>query len=556
MTKIPQFFFLLFSILAFSSCVPSKPRLNLEVNTSKISFLTESDAECELKLKSYIEKHSLKFVDTIHLSSEANQANQIKIENAEEKLTIREQKNQVIEYQHITNFKTKDVSGEKTTSLGLNEKGSFYLMYLEASLKVRTDREVKTFSQRYGIKSKSCQLELIKSSLIGFTNLGNQSFSFKELSISNTNEILSEKHETFKINKEQELSEFTEDITTYNQIFNHPNIVVFVPDAGIIELRIQPSNEFQLPILGDLFNFKSVQAKGIKNNIELFTLTLGFDEAQQVSYNNTMGTISYTLQFNKFFTKVRLGDEYNSIGSQKSSLDYDYQTHNSKINLISNKKINYTSFAGYWKVLTEKIDETSKVYKYSLEENPKPEFFSKTTNNDLASNSTIQVDLPEINEIANKIKEKAGSDRKKIIQGILGYLASNYSYDYDMLNKNIVRPLTAKEALDRKKGVCQHYSVLFTTIARALKVPSRITWGYLINGKKVGSHAWVEVEIDENLWRVVEPQSANGLTDTLTRFYFPLARATFLEDKAQFSPEIFDILISNKYEFLMFNEIH
>ncbi|MBN8537599.1 MAG: hypothetical protein J0M15_11145 [Deltaproteobacteria bacterium] len=44
-------------------------------------------------------------------------------------------------------------------------------------------------------------------------------------------------------------------------------------------------------------------------------------------------------------------------------------------------------------------------------------------------------------------------------------------------------------------------------------------------------HAWVEAEIEPNRWQVIEPQMADGLTQTLPRFYFPLSRATFLENK-------------------------
>jgi hypothetical protein len=43
-------------------------------------------------------------------------------------------------------------------------------------------------------------------------------------------------------------------------------------------------------------------------------------------------------------------------------------------------------------------------------------------------------------------------------------------------------------------------------------------------------HAWVESEVSENLWQVIEPQSKEGLAATRTRFYFPLYRGRDLED--------------------------
>jgi len=110
-------------------------------------------------------------------------------------------------------------------------------------------------------------------------------------------------------------------------------------------------------------------------------------------------------------------------------------------------------------------------------------------------------------------------------------LAQKYAFDDDMVSNNVVRPLTTQEALARGKGVCQHYAVIFTAIARALKIPTRIIYGYHLDDSLASGHAWVETSTVDGFWQVVEPQLEDGLTSTYTRFYFPLGRAFPLEDK-------------------------
>ncbi|MGZ3809349.1 MAG: transglutaminase-like domain-containing protein, partial [Bacteriovorax sp.] len=132
---------------------------------------------------------------------------------------------------------------------------------------------------------------------------------------------------------------------------------------------------------------------------------------------------------------------------------------------------------------------------------------------------------------------------------ILDYLSTHYTYDYEMVKNNNIRPLTTEEAFSRGKGVCQHYAVIFTTIARALKIPTRIVMGYLLGNGSAGSHAWVEAEVLPGVWRVIEPQSQNGLTQTHTRFYFPTARAKFLENKNSNLAEYITLFVQDHFTF-------
>jgi transglutaminase-like putative cysteine protease len=177
-------------------------------------------------------------------------------------------------------------------------------------------------------------------------------------------------------------------------------------------------------------------------------------------------------------------------------------------------------------------DGVTQIQTSLLMENPNPVISDNPTPADLVSNETIQVELPQVQLIAQDILKKAPQDRTGQIQGILDYLSVHYGYDADMAKNNIIRPLTTEEALARGHGVCQHYAVIFTAVARALKIPTRIVSGYALSRPNTAiSHAWVEAEVQPSVWRVIEPQNKDGLTQTKTRYYFPVMRAAFLEDR-------------------------
>jgi hypothetical protein len=541
-------------MVLLQACNSSKS-LEPKLQLSKFSALSELEVKCEQKIRSNLQDHSIKFIEVDRLKSEVDLANKFEVINAEEKLTLREQKAQFIEYGRSSTFKLRDFQVERVSLMGLNEKNSFYFMFFEISLKIKTAKTVKTLTQRYGVNNQNniCRLELTKSNLKKVKKIDATSYQYNELSISSENEVLSDIAAYFQIEKNQELEDFREEVNSYKQILSQNGSVSFIPKIGIVQLKISPLDVSQLSFLGGQFNFKNVKINTAVGGQELIKGIGGIDEDQQATYVSMLESINYSLPFNKFFSKAQLGEVAIDIFKPISKLDADYQSKNSQMKVISNEKLDYESLHAYWKVLQEEFDAKMKVYKYVLQENSLPQVYSKTTNKDLISNKTIQADLPEIIAIASEIEKKTNGTRINKIKAILEYLANNYSYDFNMLNKNTIRPLTTKEALERKKGVCQHYAVLFTAIARALKIPSRIIWGYSISGNEVVSHAWVEVEVSENLWQVVEPQSRNGLTDTQTRFYFPMSRATFLEDKEGSSLETILIGLSRKFEFIKVN---
>lgn len=82
------------------------------------------------------------------------------------------------------------------------------------------------------------------------------------------------------------------------------------------------------------------------------------------------------------------------------------------------------------------------------------------------------------------------------------------------------------DILQRKTGVCRHYALLFTCLARASGIPTREMHGAVYMGDEVrafGLHAWVEVVLDGH-WVPVDP-ALNTTDPEALYIYFGAGRA-------------------------------
>ena len=216
--------------------------------------------------------------------------------------------------------------------------------------------------------------------------------------------------------------------------------------------------------------------------------------------------------------------------------------------MSTNQKLNYDHIRAYFDVNELPIQDGQN--KFNLHEKTQPIVAGDVTPEDLASNDTIQTQLPKIQAVKRAILKIAPRDRSKQVTLILKYLKKHYAPDHEMETRNTIRPLTTAEALERGKGVCQHYSVIFTAIARSLKIPSRIVVGFFMTDDGPVADAWVEAEVTRGFWQVLEPQNPNALTETQTRYYFPLMRGTMFEDKSSSSENLNVVLSTARYSFL------
>ncbi len=84
---------------------------------------------------------------------------------------------------------------------------------------------------------------------------------------------------------------------------------------------------------------------------------------------------------------------------------------------------------------------------------------------------------------------------------------------HEKLEKVMVDSFTALDALNSKRGECQSHTNLFTALARAEGIPTRVVNGLVYSKKYKGFlyHAWPEVYVGE--WRALDPTFGQDAVD-------------------------------------------
>ena len=84
---------------------------------------------------------------------------------------------------------------------------------------------------------------------------------------------------------------------------------------------------------------------------------------------------------------------------------------------------------------------------------------------------------------------------------------------HNNLEKELVDTITALDALHERRGECQSHTYLFTALARAAGIPTRIVNGLVYSKEYAGFlyHAWPEVYVGE--WRALDPTFGQSAVD-------------------------------------------
>jgi protein-glutamine gamma-glutamyltransferase len=126
--------------------------------------------------------------------------------------------------------------------------------------------------------------------------------------------------------------------------------------------------------------------------------------------------------------------------------------------------------------------------KYAKETKPT----AKEIEENLQETLAYPITHPKIKALAEKAVGDASTPEEKvrrIVDFVHGYIQPNLSASLPNIH----------DLIQRKKGDCKSYALLFTTLARAAGVPSREVSGILYMGddhKAFGGHAWNEVVLD------------------------------------------------------------
>lgn len=131
-----------------------------------------------------------------------------------------------------------------------------------------------------------------------------------------------------------------------------------------------------------------------------------------------------------------------------------------------------------------------------IPDEPRPMLSVKDRYLFLAPSHPIESDHPEILKAARKAAEGARTPREKI-ERLTSWVAKE-------IRDEPVDSFSALEVLHTRKGECQAHALLYTAMARALGIPTRLIGGIVyMEGMGFLYHAWAESFVDD--WLPVDP---------------------------------------------------
>lgn len=525
--SLRSIYILLFVILTVA-CAPQKDKsANSGKNQFILSSVSEETSDCALKIRNMMESKAIKLTPLKEIKNEVDQANNVlnKGEAALEYEALKK-KGEIIQI-NVVHVRRTSGSLEKVT-YSLEKADSDTEALLSLSLEVEVIRQGYSFSiEESLLVDKTCNPRSVQTSIdkIEKERPLHYKYTSFEMYVDGGKE---EETKTFSVKPEQEpLANFfvDDDFNLFPQ-----KTFSYSPDEGIMVVQIGSAQSG----VRDGFNKKiDLQMRKItyfydkENSIELL---YGENKKDNIKLFELLGTETWTIP-RSIWVDLSLGSSEDLNSYFDNLLTAKDLESSGKFVFVSSFKPAYDHFSAYFNIQKISYNEETKLYSLTVEEKSNPVIRAPTKPTDLESNDTIQTHHPEIQKVAKQILAQEPSDRVKQVQLILDYLKSDYKYDHDMIKNNIVRSLTTEQALEKRKGVCQHYAVIFVSISRAIGIPSRIIGGYHLGDKTAGAHAWVEAEVEKGLWRVMEPQDPHTMQNMKTRYYIPTDHARYLEDK-------------------------
>lgn len=114
---------------------------------------------------------------------------------------------------------------------------------------------------------------------------------------------------------------------------------------------------------------------------------------------------------------------------------------------------------------------------------------------------------PLVQQLANELNvEQRRDDPLGLLREL--NIAIYTIFDYDQESTEVDSPID--QALENRKGVCQDFAHIMTSLVRNLRIPCRYVSGYLFTGDKDRSaedatHAWVEAYLPTLGWVGLDP---------------------------------------------------
>ncbi len=481
-----------------------------------------ADLSCEKKIRREMEDRSISFQSIPGLAAEierakADSASLVTVDYA---IDQTESQNTSVGVGYSAETKTGNSNFGVQLAL-VKEQTAGHRMELTIDFSANENGSGKEISQRF-LVSETCSLVLAETSYESIVK-EQEEYSYSLVTYYLNGERV-EKTDRFKIPSSGKLANFMGDnLAAYDD-----NTSFYLKDLGLLQIKARHGIERSFPAFSLNISLKGSDFELVSGEQTVFKIFIGEDENSPFKVAEYPGSLSWRVP-KAVWDENFLATNPVLIAQIKFQIPSNYLYAHDSIRIVTDRLPEYQHFSAYWGVEEISSDAKNGLKTVRLTENKYRTYMDVANDKDLESNSTIQTDLPQVQQIADQISRQEPNNRRAQIALVLKYLSENYTYDSEMAKNNVVRRLTTAEALERKMGVCQHYAVIFTAIARALKVPARIVVGLLFSGGSAGWHAWVEAESAPGMWTVLEPQSATSLAEMHTRFYFPVLRGFDLE---------------------------
>ncbi len=217
--------------------------------------------------------------------------------------------------------------------------------------------------------------------------------------------------------------------------------------------------------------------------------------------NSVYAELSYKVSVNNKASKVRFITVLPQSISYRQKIELEFIPEPLRIFEENGNKYAEYVFEKPEKDFELKINVKARLLKYDLNtahtkiketpaEDPNIEDFLKPE-------KYIEVNAPEIQQIANSIKE---ADQIRTIRNIYNYVIDNIEYGgYGTKDKGAV------QTFKNKKGDCGDYADLFVALCRAKNIPARRILGYMTEYTVTPRHAWAEVYLNKYGWVAFDP---------------------------------------------------
>lgn len=314
----------------------------------------------------------------------------------------------------------------------------------------------------------------------------------------------------------------------------NPNLRLYSDtESPLQKIKIDEVND-NVTILND---FTHTETKGTQIKISILSddTKIASDEIldalpivyKQSILNNEIIEVDQALWLKMTPEEQYAGSQYVQVKIPGSALE---DNNPIKLKFTYDKDLDLKILEPYWKINSKSeteahLESLQTFNNDSVDLDPPVNSDSKIF---LKETQYIQTKLPKIKKWSEELKKDFKGTRLEMATKILKLISTILVYDHEMVKNNIVRPLKTEEILSKKNGVCQHFANLFTTLARAVGLPTRIIIGYLLLENSAGPHAWVEIELKSGEWRPIEPQKTD--LEFKLKKYFPIAVSAALDN--------------------------